>query len=414
MARPPRPLADPAADAASLLRRIAFGTLMFLVPLTALVARRAVVVLAPIGIILLVIAALLDGDHRSWAKSARDLTGSLAGLAGALVLAWCALSLLWTPFVEPASERLTNIAATLAVAVAGYVSLPERMRSANLYLVTLGAGIAAGVAVMLAVFGSRDGPGPDNDGQSLERGLVVLVMIVWPAIAWLRSRGRNLEASVLGLLVVVAALLGSPWLAFPAFAAGAIAFAATFAAPRLGVRATAWTMAGLLALAPGLPLIAGSVPLASLGLSEASLASLAVWRDIVTYEPARLITGHGFETALRNRLIGILPLQAPSTLVFEIWYELGIVGAWAGAVALYMAVRAAGRSHPALVPGAMAAFVTAFGLAGLGIGTAQMWWFTTLAIVVLIFVAAERGQFRTTRPKANLSRANVRPDGGRA
>jgi archaellin len=52
----------------------------------------------------------------------------------------------------------------------------------------------------------------------------------------------------------------------------------------------------------------------------------------------------------------------------------------------------------------MAAFATAYALGCLGIGTAQVWWFTALVVVVLIFVAIERGQFRTTRPKAVLRR----------
>jgi hypothetical protein len=92
------------------------------------------------------------------------------------------------------------------------------------------------------------------------------------------------------------------------------------------------------------------------------------------------------------------------TVLFEIWYELGVVGAAAAAVALHAAVHSAGRGHPALVPGGMAAFAAAFTFAIFGIGTAQMWWVTTLATVTLVFVAAERGQFRTTRPKAILSR----------
>ena len=65
----------------------------------------------------------------------------------------------------------------------------------------------------------------------------------------------------------------------------------------------------------------------------------------------------------------------------------------------------AGHGHPPLVPGVMGAFAAAFALACLGIGTAQMWWFTALAVLVLIFVAAERGQFRTTRPKAIFQRS---------
>ena len=52
----------------------------------------------------------------------------------------------------------------------------------------------------------------------------------------------------------------------------------------------------------------------------------------------------------------------------------------------------------------MAAFACTFALGCLGIGTTQVWWFTTLVVLVLIFVAIERGQFRTKRPKAVLRR----------
>jgi hypothetical protein len=69
---------------------------------------------------------------------------------------------------------------------------------------------------------------------------------------------------------------------------------------------------------------------------------------------------------------------------------------------------AAGRDHPPLVPGVMASFAAGFTLACLGIGTAQMWWFTALVATVLIFAAAERGQFRTTRPKAIILRGRTR------
>ena len=67
--------------------------------------------------------------------------------------------------------------------------------------------------------------------------------------------------------------------------------------------------------------------------------------------------------------------------------------------------RAGGREDPPLVPAIMAAFATAYTFACLGIPTAQMWWFTALALVVLVFVSIERGQFRTTRPKARLKLA---------
>jgi hypothetical protein len=103
--------------------------------------------------------------------------------------------------------------------------------------------------------------------------------------------------------------------------------------------------------------------------------------------------------------MGLIPPNAPTTVLFAIWYELGVVGALAAAVALHDGVRSATRVYPPLVPGITAAFATAFAFACLGIGTAQSWWFTALAALVLVFGAAERGQFRTARPKANVRMA---------
>jgi hypothetical protein len=212
------------------------------------------------------------------------------------------------------------------------------------------------------------------------------------------------EALVLGLAVGIAAGLASFSMPLIAFGAGALAFALTTIRPQLGVTVTALTMAGLLAAAPLLPFILTPI-FESLSPDTLQARGAAIWRSLVLEEPLRLITGHGFETALRGRLVGLLPSAAPRTVLFEIWYELGIVGAFAGAYALWASVKATGRLHAPLLPGAMAAFASAYTAACMGIGTAQMWWFTALVLVVLIFTAAERGQFRTTRPKAVVSGA---------
>ena len=155
MARVPAQTADPAADAAALLRRIGFGILMLVLPVAALVARRAVVILAPLGVILLVIAAVVDGGGRPPLAGIRRVALSRAGLAGLLVLFWCGLSLVWTPFPEEASERLLNLAGTVLMAIAGYLALPDRMRSANLYILPVGVALAAVAAIALALGWSR-------------------------------------------------------------------------------------------------------------------------------------------------------------------------------------------------------------------------------------------------------------------
>src|SRR5690349_5098735 len=91
--------ADPSADAAAMLRRVGFGLLFFAIPVSALFARRAVVIVAPVAVLLILLAVLLDGGSREPTRKLRAVIGSQAGLAGCMLLFWTALSLLWTPFV---------------------------------------------------------------------------------------------------------------------------------------------------------------------------------------------------------------------------------------------------------------------------------------------------------------------------
>ncbi len=401
MIRPAFQTANPSADAAAMLRRLGFAILFFAVPLAALFTRRALVIMAPLAVILLVLASVLDGSARNaWGKLVA-LAGSPGGVAGLVLLLWAGLSLLWTPFLPQASERFLNIIGMALMGLGGYLAIPERMRSANLYLLPVGVGLAALIAIALTITGG----GFDPEGLSLERGMLMLVLLLWPAIAWLHSRGRNLEAIGLALAVAVCSLLTRDGLPLYGLAAGAVVFVVTAWNPAFGSRLTGMAMAGLLLFAPILPFILRPLAAGLFGAGSRISVGLETWRRIILDEPLRLLTGHGLETALRGRFVGLMPPSAPSTLLFEIWYELGVVGAVAGSVLLYQVVVGA-KSHRATVaPGIMAAFACTFALGCLGIGTIQVWWFTALLVLVLIFVAIERGQFRTKRPKAILRRA---------
>lgn len=402
MIRPVSQAANPSADAAAVLRRLGFAILFFAVPLAALFTRRALVVMAPLAVILLVLASVLDGSARNAWDKLTTLAVSPGGVAGLVLLLWAGLSLLWTPFLPQASERLLNITGMVLMGLGGYLAVPERMRSANLYLLPIGVGLAALIAIFLAITG---GSRFDPESLSLERGMLMLVLLLWPAIAWLHSRGRNLEAIGLALAVAVCSLLTRDGLPLYGLAAGAVVFVITAWNPVSGSRLIGFVMAGLLLFAPLLPFILKPFAANLLGANSPTTLALEVWRQIILGEPLRLLTGHGLETALRGRFFGLMPPSAPSTLLFEIWYELGLVGAVAGSVLLYQAVVGA-KSHRATVAsGIMAAFACTYALGCLGIGTTQVWWFTALVVLVLIFVAIERGQFRTKRPKAVLRRA---------
>jgi hypothetical protein len=398
---------DPALDAAALLRRVGFFGLFVVLPVLAQVARRAAVILAPIAVVLLLIASAIDRRQRPVPTSVKRLLVSPAFLAGLLVVVWSGLSLAWTPFLGPAGERLANLVATIALALAAYLALPDRMRSANLYLLPLGVTAGAIVAIGLGVFGAR--LAPEDDG-ALDRGLILLILLVWPALAWLRSRHRDREALAVAVLVAVALTVQPDATQIAALAMGAVAFALTSFRPKVGIALTAWVTALLIALAPLLPFLARPVASALFGPLSPTALSLKSWQKVVTSEPVRLVTGHGLDTALRGRLVGLVPANAPTTALFEFWYELGIVGAFAAAFALFAAIRRAGRDASALVPGAMACFASAFSVACLGVGLTAVWWLSAIAIAIMVFVAVERGQFRTRRPKvARLRR--LRDDG---
>ena len=143
-----------------------------------------------------------------------------------------------------------------------------------------------------------------------------LALLAWPAVAWLRSRRRDIGSLVVVVLVAGALLLAPGVTALFALAVGALAFALTHWRLSLGVRVTALTAAGLLVVAPLLPFLARPVGIALFGPVAPGVLSLKAWQKVVTLEPVRLVTGHGLETALRGKIFGILPINAPTTMLF--------------------------------------------------------------------------------------------------
>lgn len=390
---------DPAADAALLLRRIGFGTLALVLPIASLVSRRAAVVLAPIGVVLLIIAALIE-DPSGFVSLLKRSLFSLPGMILIGLAGWAVLSLVWSPFTASATEKAGNLVLAVVLGFCGNAALPERMRASNLNLAALGTGIAGAFALTLLVVSALRHA--DTEVSSVERGISVILIMAWPALAWLLSRERGLSAVGLAVVVGLLALTRFEDGEAVAMIFGAIAFGAVSANRETASRLIAAIIAGLMLIAPLLPFLL--MPIVSRfpqGSSELP-QSLAIWVDVVSREPFRLITGNGLDTVLRGRMIGALPQSTPTTLLFETWYELGIVGAAAASFCLYFAIRAAGRMPSALAAGGVAAFTTAFALSALGFATLQPWWLMTLTAVVLMFGAIARGQYRTDRPVAPL------------
>jgi hypothetical protein len=392
------PSIDPANDAGALLRRLGFAVLVLILPTVALFSRRGVVLFLPIGVALLVIASLLDRNYRPLRESIDRVTASAGVLATLFGLAWAALSLAWTPAPSLSAERLFGLLGSLGLGAAAYLSLPDRMRAANLYLIPVGVALAA-VAVIVTSFTFPAMGDPDGEGRNVTRGLSVVALLAWPSIAWLRSRNRDVGAICLIVVVALATLLGPEPAISAAFAAGALAYVAVALAPETGILLARIILPGIVLLAPLLPLILGPVA-GLLPDNGAFVGALGAWKTLVVSEPARLVTGHGFGAFLLARVGYGLPPGTPDTPLVQVWYDLGAVGALAIAAAIWAGLRGATASYAPLLPGVVGAFTAAFSLACAGIGSGQAWWPASLVVLVIAFVGAQRGQFRTRRPRA--------------
>ncbi len=106
---------------------------------------------------------------------------------------------------------------------------------------------------------------------------------------------------------------------------------------------------------------------------------MQVWADIIQADPLRLVTGHGVETALRNRISSALDVSAPTSLIFEVWYELGVLGALALTVAVGFTAMNLARLSRTLGSFGLGCLGFAFGLSVMGLGTrrpggSRPWW----------------------------------------
>jgi hypothetical protein len=157
---------------------------------------------------------------------------------------------------------------------------------------------------------------------------------------------------------------------------------------------------GLLVLAPALPFLLRPLTKWAFGATDLNVDALRVWGRLVQREPLRLITGHGFDVTARAKAAGLIEPMAPRGLLFELWYDLGLLGVVGVAMLLMMVIRASSRAAPVLAPGILATLMASFSLTVLGQVALQSWWVTLIGLVVVMWFAIEQGQYRTTRPRS--------------
>jgi hypothetical protein len=395
----------PAEAAAKLLFRLGLAVLFVGLPGAGVFWRGAPYVLLPIGAILILIGALLDAPPHA-GRRFYDALVSLSGAAALFVTLWAGLSLIWTPFPAEAGGRFLQLSAAAVLAALAGFYLPQKTKTFDLYL--LPAGLAAASAVTLGLtylappwfFG-----GFAFDETLFERANITAIVLVWPALGFLSLREHWISASALAVLVALVALAGFAQIALLAMGTGALIFVGAMSYPQKTARWLAWLFAGLVMLAPLLPLVLGPT-LRLLGAQPGVDTAMAlVWSELVQSQWPRLITGHGFDFVHGGLSLGYLPAETPRSLLFVLWYDLGIIGAAGFAVLTALAFQGAGRIPAEVAPALLAGLASALTIAILGIATLQIWWLTLLACNAIAFSVLIKGLDRARRPDIRAFRA---------
>ena len=398
------PSPQPAASAARMLRRVGFFVLAA-APLLSMASRRGFVIAVPFGSTLLIMATLIESETNKPWQSIGRMAVSICGIAGLFVLLWAGLSLIWTPFKSEAMARLANMIGLVVLVMTTVASLPVHSRASNLHVLPIGLGGAIVLANGLSIWSIND-PDLVIDPLFTERLPLFASVLLFPCIGWLHSRQR------FGGALMLLVFTGSFLILHEAYAA---LFSLTLGIVFYGLavwRATwcRWLSGmmtiGLLVLAPVLPFVLRPLTKWAFGATDLNVDALRAWGRLVQREPLRLMTGHGFDVTARAKAAGLIEPTAPRGLLFELWYDLGLLGVVGVAIVLMMIIRASSKSAPVLAPGILATLSCAFCLTVLGQVALQSWWVTLIGLVVIMWFAIEQGQYHTIRPRSISTRSH--------
>lgn len=370
-------LFDPARDAARLLGWVGIGVLMVAAPLAGVLSRRSLFVLLPVGAGLLICAFVLVLSGAGL-KSFRRAVGTPLGLTAAFLIGWAGLSLAWTPFPGDVAPTYFGSVATILFTSLIISHLPTRPLSRGLYLLPAGVAATALATLAMAAFASdMFRGGSEFDPSLLERSVLTLAMLVWPALGALGAFRRWGLAIALVLIVAVTIIAAKAPIVMAIFAFGALAFALALESAAPVARTAGAVFAALVLIAPSLPFILAPLAAAVPGVGRSTIAAMNDWRDLVLGDGLRLLTGHGLGTASQG--VGVwMPAHTPRTHLFEVWYETGLLGALALAAILVLAFESVLRATRSAVPALLAGMVVTVLIVIFGLATAQLW-FVALA-----------------------------------
>ncbi|HEV7372045.1 O-antigen ligase family protein [Arenibaculum sp.] len=376
-----------------------FGVIAVLAPLLGAAVPRAVAPLLIVG----GFAAAVTW----WMSNRRPPPVAVAWIAAfAALIVVSAMSTTWAPDPDKGRDQAVQFlllftpALALASVAATLQPVPGRFR---LLPVTFAAGgllllfdLLAGLPLYNLARGQVAFDGNPND---LNRNMVVLAAVVWPAAMVLWTTGRPLAATMLPLGLAVPVMLGESQSAQLGLIAGVAALA-------LAAVGREWTRRAFGAVT--VLVFLGVVP-AAMWLHDKGMAldllppsarhRLDIWHFTAGHILEKPLFGWGLEA---SRELGqgtvstvvegegaLMPLH-PHNAFLQIWLELGAVGVASVLVILLLALRGIGRMPEATHPPVLAAYAAGMAMVSISYGIWQSWWLATLLLTAALIVAVAR------------------------
>ncbi|MDP2354578.1 MAG: hypothetical protein Q8M31_00760 [Beijerinckiaceae bacterium] len=395
-----RHMEDPVAGAAEFLMRLGIAVLMIAGPVGALVSRRLLVALVPVGAALM-IASVLIAPRQGMFRALAQALASPLGIVALALLVWIGASILWTPYPGVAGERFAKMIGTAAVVTLAIAILPTHVRTPNLNLLPIGLGAAClGVLILapLNLIDTRPIEGPEPG--VIERVAIMTAVLLWPALGALAVRDRWMSAGVLAVVATAAILLVRTPAAFGGLAAGAIVCAFGLAGGRRFAQVLAIVFAILFAFAPALALLTERFA-PQMGIEALPLMrSFTAWAGMIAEHGVRTLTGYGFDSAVRGLQTGFIPFGVPRGAIFQMWFDLGVFGALLMAFLLARVIVAAGAAMPPASGFLLATVVSTVAIGAFSAVGLQLWWLTIVGLAAIASALLLKGQYRTDRPAA--------------
>ncbi|WP_245442958.1 O-antigen ligase family protein [Methylobacterium terrae] len=374
-------------DRAATLDRLGAVVIAALPACMAAANRSSPVVVGLAGLLLLAGAAAAGRPVRAL------LVAPLAtplGLSALAFLAWCGISLAWSPLpglsLRTLSEFLPALLGAYLVARLAPPHLAAVAGPSAWILVATCLYVVADLASGLVI---REALGQRVAAFAFNRPLLTMMLLVLPLAALLAARGRRGLAALCLAAFAVAAWRSVSGATVLGLATGALTFCALRWLPaRAGIGLAGAALLGALVLSPveG-DLLARAMPdaLHQRLAASSTRARVAIARSFgaaVAEDPWR---GAGYGTSgrfqdapvaerLEPDLRVMLAVGHPHNSFLQVWAELGFVGAALAALVLVLALRSLGR-WPALARSTALALLAAAGIvAFVEHGAWQAWW----------------------------------------